>query len=1233
MTKSMRIVLDLQGAQTESRFRGIGRYCMALAKGIARNRGEHELIVVLSGLFPETIDPIIDEFEGLLPRKNILVWQAPGPVRAKLPANEQNRRISQLLREAFLANLRADVIHVGSLFEGFVDDAVTSIGLLDQRTPVSISFYDLIPLLNREQYLSSNACYEKFYLSQVAVLQKAALFLSISEFAKKELLENLPIDDSRVVNVSTAADPMFFSQIIDPSASLFLKEEWAIEKPFLLYTGGADERKNLGRLLEAFASLPQDILSGHQLVLAGKFSAARKGQLQEKMRALNLSEQQCIFTGYISNEQLVILYNLAKAFIFASWHEGFGIPPLEAMQCGIPVIASNRTSIPEVVGLAEALFDPFDIGAMTVAIERVLTDEAFRSRLIEYGSMQARLFSWDASAQRAIASFEWLYSQQCKQETLSDANNLTSWPLIQEHSDRVTEKLISLLSHELNAPTQLSESDLARIARDIAHNEKVSLDYQRWGHVPADMSWKIEGPFDSSYSLALVNREVALALEMQGQQVVLHSSEGPGDFDPNPTFLLENPGIDRLYQRSQAPQSDAWVDSMIVSRFMYPPRVGDVRARFNLLHGYAWEETGYPAQWVANFNDRLQGISVCSQFVKKVLIDNGVRVPIAVTRLGVDHLEKIVPQQNYALEAKRFRFLHVSSCFPRKGIDVLLNAYGKSFTARDDVTLVIKTFSNPHNNAQALLAAHRAASPDFPDVQILEEDISEEALKALYLQCHALVAPSRAEGFGFPMAEAMLLGLAVITTNWGGHVDFCKPHTSWLVDYQFELANTHLNIADSVWALPNEDDLAKKMLAVFSASLAERQQRSALGRQELLAHWTWKSATASLIDAAHVWARGIEQVRPRIAWISSINTRCGIAKYSEHLLEHFPVPVQVFAPNTNENVSEDAHHITRCWNADGIDPLVELTQAIDRAGSNCIVIQFNYGFFSFSALSQLIEQMVAQGKKIFITLHATIDPPEHVDKQLRFLRDALALCDRILVHSVDDLNRLKGLGLVDNVALFPHGIFNIRRFDLPALQKKTASQPWVIASYGFFLPHKGLLELIDAFAFVRQRMPGLRLRLVNAQYPIASSAELIELAKQKVAQHQLGDCIEMHTDFLSDRQSLTLLRSADLVVFPYQQTGESSSAAVRHGLASEQPVAVTPLAIFSDVGGAVHVLPGFDPRTMANGLIELIEQLQSGGHMAQTVAQNASIWRKSHQYSAIARRFHGIISACLIDRR
>src|SRR4051812_19687898 len=119
----MRIVIDLQGAQTDSRTRGIGHYSLAFASALARHRGQHEVLLALNGAFAESIEPIRAGFFDLLPAENIRVWEAPGPVRAWEATNTPRRHRAELIREAFLASLKPDIVHVSSLFEGFIDEA------------------------------------------------------------------------------------------------------------------------------------------------------------------------------------------------------------------------------------------------------------------------------------------------------------------------------------------------------------------------------------------------------------------------------------------------------------------------------------------------------------------------------------------------------------------------------------------------------------------------------------------------------------------------------------------------------------------------------------------------------------------------------------------------------------------------------------------------------------------------------------------------------------------------------------------------------------------------------------------------------------------------------------------------------------------------------------------------------------------------------------------------------
>lgn len=408
----MRIVIDMQGAQTESRFRGIGRYTLSLTKAIVRNRGEHEILLALNGLFPDTVESIRMAFDGLLPHENIRVWYAPGPVRECEPDNEWRREVAERIREAFLASLQPDVVQVTSLFEGYADDAVASIGVFAPQIPTIVTLYDLIPLLNPEAYLNSNPGYARYYQRKIEHLKRSNQWLAISESAAGEGRSALALPANAVTNISAACDAVFRRLDLADSEKHQLLTQFGITQPFILYSGGADPRKNLQRLIRAYARLNKPLRDAHQLVLAGKMSESSVAKLEQVARSAGIGEDHLLFTGYVTDEELARFYNLCAVFVFPSYHEGFGLPALEAMSCGAAVIGSNTSSVPEVIERQDALFDPYDETAISSKLAEVLGDDAFRAELAAYGLKQARKFSWDASAQSAMAAFERVHAER-----------------------------------------------------------------------------------------------------------------------------------------------------------------------------------------------------------------------------------------------------------------------------------------------------------------------------------------------------------------------------------------------------------------------------------------------------------------------------------------------------------------------------------------------------------------------------------------------------------------------------------------------------------------------------------------------------------------------------------------------------------------------------------------------------------------------------------------------------
>ncbi|WP_434110959.1 glycosyltransferase [Paraburkholderia caffeinilytica] len=419
----MRIVIDLQGAQSSgSRYRGIGRYTMSLAQAIVRNKGEHEVFLALNGLFPDSIEPIRAAFQGLLSQANIRVWQVPGPVGHMDTNNDWRRQSAELVREAFLASLKPDVVLISSLIEGLGDDIVTSVGLLSSNVPTAVILYDLIPLINPHLYFQ-NPVVEKWFEYKYGNIRRADLLLAISESSRQEAIDYLGFPGELAVNVSTAAEPQFQPIVVSAEKEHDVRQRHNLHRQFVMYTGGIDFRKNIDGLIRAYARLPKRIRAKTQLAIVCSIQQHNRDELLALAKKHGLATDELVLTGFVSEDDLLSLYNLCQVFVFPSWHEGFGLPALEAMSCGRAVIGANTSSLPEVIGRDDALFDPHSDESIAKKLEQVLTDGQFRRQLEIHGLEQSKRFSWDASGKAAIAAFcSWKKNEATSRALVAPSN-------------------------------------------------------------------------------------------------------------------------------------------------------------------------------------------------------------------------------------------------------------------------------------------------------------------------------------------------------------------------------------------------------------------------------------------------------------------------------------------------------------------------------------------------------------------------------------------------------------------------------------------------------------------------------------------------------------------------------------------------------------------------------------------------------------------------------------------
>lgn len=829
----MKILIDLQSCQSGSRHGGIGRYSMNLASAMVRNAGQHEIHFLLNASLADGLQELKDELATLVSPTQIHCFAAIAPTREIFEENKFRARASEYTREAVISNLNPDIVHVTSLIEGLHEDVVTSVGRLFPGSLTAVILYDLIPMVEHDKYLRDSRV-EAHYFRKIDEMKNAGVLLAISEFSRREGIELLDIPDDRVTNISSAVDSKFQPIKFPEPVIAELKSRYGIDDKYLMYTGSFDQRKNHATLIKAFAQLPLDIRGDVQLLIVGNGWDDVYAHLRSVAAEAGLAPRDVIFAGKVPDQDLLPLYNACHLLVFPSLQEGFGLPVLEAMSCGTPVIGSNTTSIPEVIGLEEALFDPYSVDSVSEKIAQVLRDEPFRQHIRQHGLARSKEFSWDISAQKALAAME-------RQIDREQGRAVKAVPC---SVSEVIQKIVSLPE-----------------ARNASYND-----------------------------------QIALAMELE--------------------------------------------------------KVEQIRS----------------------------------------------------------------------------------------------------------------------NTARELL---------------LEKN--------------------------------------------------------------------------------------------------------------------------------------------NVGFISTWNTRCGIASYSEQLIKYLPYTPVIFAPYASEQTQADTWNVLRCWQSSH-DDLKELSARIEEFDIKTLVIQFNYGFFDFGRLSVFLDEQISQGREVIITLHSTSDPAGVTEKRLSLLAASLSKCRKVLIHSPKDAERLKQLG-VQNVAIFPHGVLQHDPKHARAINPRS----FKIASYGFFLPNKGLLELIEAVSQLRASGLNVQLMMVNARYPAPVSETLIANAKQLVATRGLTEHVRIIDDYLPDESSLALLEEADILVYPYQKTGESSSAAVRTGLVTKRPIAVTPLSIFEDVGDAVFYLPGTTPEDISAGILDIIEQASTNSEGFTKVMSQLENWLERHQYSSVSSSLNDLITKRIAD--
>ena len=958
----------------------------------------------------------------------------------------------------------------------------------------------------------------------------------------------------------------------------------------LLFVGRITPHKCQHELIDAVATIGQIRQTPIELVLVGhaEHGPGYCAEIMTQIRRLGLTDR-VIITGSVTDEELYGRFRAADAYVSFSEHEGFGIPLIEAMGLDVPVIAYAAAGTPGTLGNAGILIDDKSPHTLHEHLLRLHDDRLYRGELVR---KQRERVLWYGRDRLHRELQLWL-----------ERRGIVAPPA---HA----------VERGASSATLAGFAGTAKTRRNGAGGQT---------------HYVVEGPFETSYSLANFNRQLARAMDqLPGSIGYIDPAEGTEDYEVDIAAAERLPP--QIKELVQLPLLGS--DRVVTIRQMYPPRPNGMLGDLRLIR-LPWEESAIPGTLAHMINLHTEGVLVPSEFCKRVMRNSGVRQPIGVLSDGLEDLAEPVARATRGAPAADtpFTFLHISSGLPRKGIEELMTAYCLAFTAADPVLLIIKTAANAQNVVFDLLK-QLGTGVAAPAIQVIDDDLDTREMELLHSLADAVVLPTRGEGFCLPAAEAMARGIPLIITGYSGQMDFCTPANALLLDYEFERSKSHVGTANSLWVRPSVPQLVEAMKTLYRDGRGDdtaSARRAAAARRDV-APLTWSRVAGQLDNfVTYLQKRPAMSRKLRLAWVSTYNSRCGVATYSHNLIEQFDPDVfdiSVLA-NNETPVGAEPGNLVRLW-TDREGTLDDVRNYVLARDFDAVCIQFHFSFYDLGELEKLLR--ACQDAKIdtYLAFHRTKD---HTlwGVSLREISATLARCTRLFVHGVEDVERLKAMGVIDNVVLIPHGVVTTPAVDLDVARTLLDLQRFtpVIGCFGFIAPPKGFQTLLHAFALVLRHHPDALLLMLTAENLNPDVIAERERCEAMIDSLGLHDNVLMLTEFIEDEHEVLLLLGAcNAIVFPYQYSMEAASGAIRVGLASGRPCGCTPLPIFAEFSELVHTFDGIGPIDIANG----IRAMLSDDYPQADVIARQRDWLRDHSFVEQARRVGSIIVGCAEER-
>lgn len=749
----MKVWVDGQCFQSSSRVRGIGRYALEFLRAISLLDRKIDLVVSLNATQTDTALQASHMLKEAIPNAELSIWHGLETSGETQNGNSDLRQLSAYVLENHIVSHNPDVAISLSPFEGLTEPYSGFLPSSHFPVPTAGIFYDAIPNRLSSIYLE-NLGMRKAYKRRLSSYEHFDKLFCISDYSTREA-EHF-ISNCDAINIGAGLqDKLLDLQPRKNDAAL------SNDRYKLLYIGGLDYRKNLKRTIKAIALLPANLRNSLDLVIGGGNSEADENQLRLEWQKCGLKAGQLFFTGYLSDDKLVELYQNVDALIQPSLLEGFGLTALEAQACGTPVLSSNTSALPEIVNDDRIMFDPNSEVAIKDRLIWALQNKRIHQEIALTNQTRAREYSWSRVAEKTMKGLLELTAQP--QDTGNDFKsfkNTIASKTLKLNVDR-TFAAASFAASE-NTP-----ADKGRFFIDVTSTAK--FDHK------SGIQRVVRRICDNAAShFGKINQDAPILIGADTQHGFFptHITDNSEHWKVSSDEIIKFGSKDRILMLDSS-----WEETSVHTPTLQLASISGTKI-YTVL--YDLVPILYPAfchrsmpivfgHWLQNCLTYSDGIICISKSVADDLIQllRAIDYPrptnIGYWHLGADFSPIDASSNDLpAPKTGRVSFLCVGTIEPRKGYSTIMDAFDEALTSNDNIELTI--VGRAGWNTDELIERIQSHS-EFGDRLIWEAHADDVRLLQLYKNSDALITASFNEGFGLPIIEAEHFGLPIIASD------------------------------------------------------------------------------------------------------------------------------------------------------------------------------------------------------------------------------------------------------------------------------------------------------------------------------------------------------------------------------------------------------------------------------------------------------------------------------------